>query len=73
MSKMYTAQIKKVYELEDFPIGSRVILVFDSSDEYHGIFRGFDGDNTIMLKSEGEKPSTIGLPFDRLKLWLLKD
>lgn len=68
----YEVEIKQKSELEDCPEGARVILVFDNKEEFHGIFKGFDGDDTIMLKSESEKPSTIGLPYNRLKCWALK-
>lgn len=72
MDKEITAKVKKNEELEDCPIDSKVILVFDNGEEYHGIFRGFDGDDAIMLRSDTEEPVTIGLPFNKLKCWLLK-
>lgn len=72
MDKEITAEIKKNEELDDCPINSKVILIFDNGEEYHGIFNGFDGDDTIMLRSESQKPTTIGLPFNRLACWLLK-
>ncbi|MEG2791901.1 MAG: hypothetical protein RSA98_10005 [Odoribacter sp.] len=67
MNEEYEVEIKKNSELEDCPEGSHIILVFNNGEEYHGIFRGFDGDDTIMLRSETEKSVTIGLPFNRLK------
>ena len=73
MKNTYTTGApKKPHELEDCPKNSRIILVFYNGEEYHGIFRGMDGDYTIMLRSETDKPSTIGLPINALKFWLLK-
>ena len=72
MDKEITAEIKNNEELEDCPIDSKIILVFNDGEEYHGIFKGFHEDDTILLRSESQKPTTIGLPFNRLDHWLLR-
>ncbi len=76
-NKTYTATLKQPYELQNDFDGEfenrRVILVFHNGEEYHGVFRGMDGESTIMLRSDGKSPTTIGLPFHALKFWLLND
>lgn len=69
----YIVEFKEKYDLEECEENTSVVLVFKNGEEYHGIFKGFDGDDTIMLKSESEKPVTIGLPFGRLKFWGTKE
>lgn len=70
MMKTYEVEIKERDELKACADNSRVILLFDNREEYHGVFRGFDGVN-ILLKSESSS-NMIGLPFNRLKYWALK-
>ena len=65
------AELKQNHELRDCAIDSRIILIFHDGNEYHGIFRGMDSDDTIMLRAEN-RDLTIGLPFGALKFWLLK-
>lgn len=68
MSKEKQALIKNANDLKNCEEGKEVVLIFDSGQEYTGIFKGFDGDE-IMLKSL-DSTSRIGLPYNRLKGYL---
>ena len=68
-SETKEALLKNPTDLEDCVEGKEVVLLFDNGEEYTGIFEGFDGDDTIMLKSK-ESEQRIGLPYNRLKVYL---
>lgn len=57
-------------EIHNLKNGSEVILVFDNSDVYAGIFNGLDGDQ-IMLRAFNTQ-NIIGLPIARLNCFLEK-
>ena len=68
MAKQKQALIKDASDLKNCEEGKEVVLMFDSGQEYTGIFKGFDGDD-IMLKSL-DSSNMIGLPYNRLKGYL---
>ena len=60
-----TGTFKEASEIESCPIGKKVMLLFGERENYTGVFKGIDGDSTIMLQSMLSL-NTIGLPLDRL-------
>lgn len=65
MAKTKEAILKNPADLKNCPVDNEVILVFDSGEDYTGIFKGIDESGEIILKSL-ESPQQIGLPFNRL-------
>jgi hypothetical protein len=66
---MTTSTPKDRCELKNVGIGKKIILVFNNGEDYTGIYRGMDGENTIMLKA-CDTTTTLGLPFNRVKFFL---
>ena len=67
-TKSKKAVFKNPDELYECEKGTEVILVFDSGEEYTGIFNGLDDDEIILKSTQSE--DTIGLPYNRLKFFL---
>jgi small nuclear ribonucleoprotein (snRNP)-like protein len=59
------AEMKNKSELKNCKEGKQITLNFKNDECYTGLFRGFDGDFTIMLEGLITK-KMIGLPFDKL-------
>lgn len=68
MSKKYEAILRDKSEIKNMKIGKDIILHFINGEEYRGLFYGVD-DSEIILKSQ-KTGYKIGLPIDRLKLFL---
>ena len=58
-------ELKKRSELKNCEEGKQITLNFMNEECYTGLFRGFDGDDTIMLEGLISK-KMIGLPFGKL-------
>lgn len=64
-TKSKKAVLKRADELQECETGKEVILVFDSGEEYTGIFQELSDDEIILKSTESD--AIIGLPYNRVK------